>query len=203
MGIYFRRSRKIAPGARLNVSKSGASFSVGTRGARTTYGKQGITRTYGIPGSGVYHREFTSWDKVERENAARKERRNQENAEMFALFLKSPVKVGLALCCIVFAVLSVVLPGVSAWWFIPLVIVGFTLLCWATPLPAAEQKEEAMNCEAVHAYSFLKKYRSLGTIPDDVIFDLVNRREDYVMVSLDVIEACEAAYEAKHNKDNN
>ncbi|MBW3634473.1 MAG: DUF4236 domain-containing protein [Chloroflexi bacterium] len=34
MGFRARKSFKIAPGVRLNVSKSGVGASVGTRGAR-------------------------------------------------------------------------------------------------------------------------------------------------------------------------
>ncbi|HHX65898.1 MAG TPA: DUF4236 domain-containing protein [Chloroflexi bacterium] len=54
-GWRFRRSKKILPGVRVNISRGGPSISLGRRGARMTIGRCGITRTVGIPGTGVYH----------------------------------------------------------------------------------------------------------------------------------------------------
>ncbi len=61
MGFKFRRSVKIAPGVRLNISKSGPSVSFGRRGARVTVGKDRITKTVGIPGTGV---SYTDTDRI-------------------------------------------------------------------------------------------------------------------------------------------
>lgn len=61
MGFRFRRSIKIAPGIRLNVSKSGVSASVGTRGATINVGKRGTRAAIGVPGTGIgYSEEITS-----------------------------------------------------------------------------------------------------------------------------------------------
>ncbi len=57
MGLRYRRSIRLAPGVRLNVSKSGLSASVGARGASVTLGKQGAYANLGIPGSGLSVRE--------------------------------------------------------------------------------------------------------------------------------------------------
>jgi hypothetical protein len=58
MGLRFRRSIKIAPGVRLNVSKSGVSTTIGPRGAKVTIGGKGGTRTtVGIPGTGLSYTE--------------------------------------------------------------------------------------------------------------------------------------------------
>jgi hypothetical protein len=57
MGIRFRRRVTIAPGVRLNVSKSGVSLSAGPRGASVTVGKRGVYRNVGIPGTGLYSRQ--------------------------------------------------------------------------------------------------------------------------------------------------
>jgi hypothetical protein len=57
MGLRFRKSIRLAPGLRLNVSKSGASFSVGPRGASVSFGKQGAYANVGIPGTGLSVRE--------------------------------------------------------------------------------------------------------------------------------------------------
>jgi tetratricopeptide (TPR) repeat protein len=48
---------KIAPGVRLNFSKTGVSPSFGMRGARVTLGRQGVRRTVGIPGTGLFYTE--------------------------------------------------------------------------------------------------------------------------------------------------
>lgn len=58
MAIRFRRSIKIAPGVRLNISKSGVSTSIGGRGARVTMGHGKTRTTVGVPGTGL------SWTQV-------------------------------------------------------------------------------------------------------------------------------------------
>ncbi len=53
MGFRFRRSFRIAPGVRLNVSRSGFSTTAGVRGASVTLGPRGIAGNVGIPGTGL------------------------------------------------------------------------------------------------------------------------------------------------------
>ena len=53
MGFRFRRTFKIIPGVRLNLSRSGPSVSLGPRGLRYTLGLKGSRVTAGIPGSGL------------------------------------------------------------------------------------------------------------------------------------------------------
>lgn len=53
MAIRFRKSIKLAPGVRLNISKSGVSTSVGGKGATANFSKRGTRVTAGIPGSGL------------------------------------------------------------------------------------------------------------------------------------------------------
>jgi hypothetical protein len=57
MGFRFRRSFKVAPGFRLNFSKSGVSTSVGRRGLWFTMGPRGTRTTVGIPGTGLSYTE--------------------------------------------------------------------------------------------------------------------------------------------------
>lgn len=59
MGFRFRRSVKILPGVRLNLSKSGASVSLGPRGLHYTIGPNGTRVTAGIPGSGLSWTQYT------------------------------------------------------------------------------------------------------------------------------------------------
>lgn len=57
MGLRFRRSFKLAPGLRMNLSRSGLSWSVGPRGASMSYGKRGIASNLGLPGTGLSYRQ--------------------------------------------------------------------------------------------------------------------------------------------------
>ena len=59
MAFRFRRSVKILPGVRLNLSKSGASVSLGPRGLHYTIGPNGTRITAGIPGSGLSWTQYT------------------------------------------------------------------------------------------------------------------------------------------------
>lgn len=45
---------KIAPGVRLNLTKTGISARVGPRGAGATIGTSGTTVSAGIPGTGLH-----------------------------------------------------------------------------------------------------------------------------------------------------
>ena len=50
MGLRFRKSFKLAPGLRLNMSKSGFGLSVGPRGASMSFGPSGTYRNVNLPG---------------------------------------------------------------------------------------------------------------------------------------------------------
>ena len=54
MGFRFRKSVKVLPGVKLNISKSGISTSVGRRGATVNFSKRGTRATVGIPGMLFY-----------------------------------------------------------------------------------------------------------------------------------------------------
>ena len=68
MALRFRRSIRILPGVRVNLSKSGASVSVGGPGASVNIGKRGVTRTIGIPGTGISDRTVISRPHQDRHN---------------------------------------------------------------------------------------------------------------------------------------
>lgn len=53
MAFRIRKSFKIAPGIRLNVSKSGLSTSIGGKGATVNLSKRGAKVTNSIPGTGI------------------------------------------------------------------------------------------------------------------------------------------------------
>lgn len=61
MGLRYRKQVKIAPGIKLNISKSGVSTSIGKRGATMNFSGRGTKATVGIPGSGFsYSKQLTS-----------------------------------------------------------------------------------------------------------------------------------------------
>ncbi len=59
MGFRVRRSVRLMPGVRVNLSKSGTSISVGGRGFTTNYSKRGTRTTVGVPGSGLSYSTFS------------------------------------------------------------------------------------------------------------------------------------------------
>lgn len=60
MGVRYRKSVKILPGVRVNISKSGLSTTIGPKGASVNIGEKGVYANAGIPGTGVYMREKIS-----------------------------------------------------------------------------------------------------------------------------------------------
>lgn len=50
MGLRFRKSFELAPGLRLNMSKSGFGLSVGPRGTSMSFGPSGTYRNVNLPG---------------------------------------------------------------------------------------------------------------------------------------------------------
>ena len=64
MALRFRKSFKIAPGIKLNVSKSGLGMSAGVKGARIGVNSKGTYSSYSIPGTGIssfeYHKSSTA-----------------------------------------------------------------------------------------------------------------------------------------------
>ncbi len=60
MGWRFRKTVKIVPGVRLNISRSGISTTVGPNGASINLGKRGTRKTIGIPGTGISHSSLMS-----------------------------------------------------------------------------------------------------------------------------------------------
>ena len=53
MGFKFRKSIKILPGVKINISKGGVSTSLGGHGFTTNISKKGIKNTVSIPNTGI------------------------------------------------------------------------------------------------------------------------------------------------------
>jgi hypothetical protein len=63
VGFRFRRTVRILPGLRLNLSRSGASVSLGPKGFHYTVGPKGTRVTAGIPGTGMFWTEYSPYGK--------------------------------------------------------------------------------------------------------------------------------------------
>lgn len=60
MGLNFRKSLKIAPGVRLNITKKGiSSVPLGGKGARVNLGKKETRTTVGMSGTGLSYSSFS------------------------------------------------------------------------------------------------------------------------------------------------
>ena len=59
MGWSFRKSLRLLPGIRINLSKSGPRLSVGVPGARASINMQGNVRIYGGKGPIRYQKTTT------------------------------------------------------------------------------------------------------------------------------------------------
>ncbi|TGU85324.1 DUF4236 domain-containing protein [Acinetobacter pittii] len=72
MGLNFRKSLKIAPGVRLNITKKGvSSVSLGAKGARINVGKKGTKTTIGVPSTGLTYSNLNP--KKTKEETAKRE----------------------------------------------------------------------------------------------------------------------------------
>lgn len=101
MALRFRRTMKIAPGVRLNLTKTGVSARVGPRGAGVTMGTSGTTVSAGVPGTGLHMSE-----KVSRKRS----HKDQATTET----VQEDTKLGIAGWAIVLGILALMIWGVSA-----------------------------------------------------------------------------------------
>lgn len=63
MGFRFRKTMKILPGLRLNITKNGPnSLSVGGRGMTFNLGKKGTRTTVGAPGTGMSYSDYQKYE---------------------------------------------------------------------------------------------------------------------------------------------
>jgi hypothetical protein len=83
MPLRFRRTIKIAPGVKLNLSKSGVSTTVGTKDIHFNFGKRGVKRTVTIPGTGISEIDYIKKNKseAEKKRETKEEEAKEEHAE--------------------------------------------------------------------------------------------------------------------------
>lgn len=72
MGWRFRKSIKIAPGIKINISKSGiTSATIGKRGANINIGRKGAYANLGFSGTGLSYRAKLNPNGVNFQNASK------------------------------------------------------------------------------------------------------------------------------------
>jgi hypothetical protein len=81
MPIRFRRTFKILPGVKVNMSKGGISVTVGPRGFHLNFGKHGVRQTVGIPGSGLSETSYLIKNKPDSEQEKEKESGGESHKE--------------------------------------------------------------------------------------------------------------------------
>ena len=85
MPIRFRRSFKIFPGVKVNVSKGGISVSVGKRGATLNFSKHGVRQTIGLPGSGLSESSYIIKNKPDDDEEKQSEKDDRPAEEAAAV----------------------------------------------------------------------------------------------------------------------
>ena len=69
MGFRFRKSVRIFPGVRINLSKTGIGASAGFKGFRFTKRADGkVQKTFTVPGTGISYVDIDSPDQESRES---------------------------------------------------------------------------------------------------------------------------------------
>ena len=70
MGFKFRKSIKIAPGVKINVSAKGVGVSAGVKGARVSTGQSGSRITTSLPGTGISYEKRIGKKKGSKQKSA-------------------------------------------------------------------------------------------------------------------------------------
>lgn len=96
MGLRFSKSFKIAPGVRLNMSKSGLGMSAGVRGARVGFNSRGSYTSVGIPGTGIYSTSYSKSGRKTRSSTSRVTSSGQSSGGGKLLLWLIAIVVGIA-----------------------------------------------------------------------------------------------------------
>jgi hypothetical protein len=103
MGFRFRRSFRVMPGWRVNLSKSGVSSSFGSRGAWVTVGPRGTRTTLGIPGTGLSYTTTQSSQHRSRLDQLERDQDAQDPATASADFARGLIAIIVVFGLIVWA----------------------------------------------------------------------------------------------------
>lgn len=85
MPVRIRKSFKIFPGVKVNMSKGGVSFTVGTKGYHLNFSKRGVRQTVGLPGSGISETNYIlkndSKSEKEKSTESNEAKNNEDDSE--------------------------------------------------------------------------------------------------------------------------
>ena len=107
MGLRFRKSFKVAPGIKINVSKSGLSTTVGKKGLSANISKRGVHINFGIPGTGISYRTKVGGKSRKQIITDDKDASHAVWYLTFFLFLSSTILISLDLNILFAVILSV------------------------------------------------------------------------------------------------
>jgi hypothetical protein len=83
MPVRIRKTFKLFPGVKVNMSKGGISFTVGTKGYHLNFSKRGVRQTVGLPGSGISETSYIVKNDAKsapKTSAAEKEKHDAEDS---------------------------------------------------------------------------------------------------------------------------
>ena len=124
MGFKFRKSKKIAPGVRVNFNKKSSSVTFGSKGLHHTISSTGKkTTSAGIPGSGLYYTSSsgggggskntdntsTNFTPNDRNNNSPNQNRNNGNKNPIKYLLYCAIAVAILLMCAYHSLISAVI----------------------------------------------------------------------------------------------
>lgn len=99
MGLRVRKSIKLAPGVKLNVTEKGvSSVSVGKNGARVNISEKGTRTTVGINGTGVSYSHYQAHKKTTQNHHIPEKKQYSETQLWIALI----IMIAFAIFCIYF-----------------------------------------------------------------------------------------------------
>ncbi len=82
MPVRFRKTIKILPGVRMNLSKGGVSFTFGSKGYHVNVGKRGVRQTVGIPGTGLSYVDYPDKDDDKDKKSGEKNDNKKEGIDL-------------------------------------------------------------------------------------------------------------------------
>jgi hypothetical protein len=132
--MKFRKSVKIAPGIKINVSKSGLSTTVGKKGLSVNAGSKGVYMNAGIPETGVSSRTRIDAD------SPTDERELSESG--IVPIGKTGGRVLVIISIIMFIIaLILLITGHPVWSFLVAAFGGGVLICMVLGRMAAGEEE--------------------------------------------------------------
>lgn len=143
MAWSFRRSGKVAPGIRINFSKSGVSWTVGHKGFKVNSGPRGTYVTQSIPGTGIYNRRKL------------KDNISSMGVQQFSKQYESSLSEGYYVSVYV-VITSLICALIAQNWFVCPIVIVSCIVVWVL-ISLAPSQEDKINKEIQMQLNKLKK----------------------------------------------